>query len=853
MNKKPTRSLSDLSPAQLKLVIVELQRKLASAASSAPSESESIAIVGLAGRYPGTGGTLDGFWEMMAQKRCAIRSAADIGGPPRLQATPEKKIFDGGYLDDLDAFDVDAFGVSVAEARKMDPQQRLLLETCWEALERAGLAGERHVTNTGVFLGVCTNDYAELLTRSGENWKGYYVLSNSHGLIAGRLSRELGLTGPSAAYNSVCASSMVAAFEGCRALQRGDCDAALICGVNLVISDVVNLDLAALNIISPTGRCRPYDAEADGYVRGEGCGAIILRRMSDAKAAGDVILAEIRGQGMTHDGPGQHMTPNRSAQIRAMKMALAEADVSPDAIGYLEAGSIGAPLADAVEGAALAEIFGRDREVPLRIGTLKPLIGHLEGAAGVAALTRVAMSLSRRTWLPHGGFSTANPHMDWCDGALVIDSAATAVDSRAPFASVNASSLSGTNVNFILAPVKQAVHERVPFGGQVPILLSARTEEGVHILAMACARRVAADPGCLQDLAMTLAVARSRLPVRAACVLGNPAEADTRLAALAPARVSDAIPHLAFAYGTDAMPPPPIAKTARLEIDALAIWTELGGAESAAARHLARTMANTAHLRLLGLHPSACGGHPLATAHAAGVLTPGDAIRLLHAHETKAPAPDVRTTRADCPVYDATGPVPDNALTAGALLAALAEETTTPVFSGDFLELGLGCPATITLSRADGWAAAVADLFVAGLPIKGAIIAAATGGRLTDAPVAAFNRRRFWLDFDIQPETAEHAPPVRKTEAEARAILDAILRDELGIDDFDDNTDLTTVGASSIEILRTMMRIEEQLGLNPDTDLFLADPSLAGLLSQYETMNDSPVRENAPEHEEGWI
>lgn len=833
---KPSRSLSDLSPAQLQLLVVELRRKLA--AQNAPAGAEPIAIIGMTGRYPGTDGSLESFWDLMAQKRSAIRSAAEGRGPRDLFGDADEHVLDGAYLDDLDAFDAGAFGVSDSEARHMDPQLRLLLETGWEAMERAGLAGERRIEATGVFLGICTIDFANVLQHSGERWEGHMALGNSHGLIAGRLSRQFGLTGPSAAYNSACASSLVAAYEACRALQRRDCDAALVCGVNTVLSDLLNRDLAALDIISPTGRCCPFDADADGYVRGEGCGVLVLRRLSDAKAAGDIILAEIRGLGMTHDGVGQQMTPSRPAQVRAMKRALTEAGVSPGSVGYVEAGSIGAPLADAIEGAALAEVFGGDRKVPLRIGTLKPLIGHLEGAAGVAALTRAAMCLSRRTLLPHGGFIRSNPHMDWCDGALTIESAPRPIEPEAPLLSVNTSSLSGTNVHLVLAPHEAAPRESTSAAGPVALLLSARSVEGLVAIASAAAARIAADPAALPDLAATFVSARSRLPHRAACVVDDPSEAGARLAdaVAAPGLAPTTAPRLALVFGPDPLPPVP-GKAAEVETAALTAWEALGTPLSPAVRRLARAIGATAHLRHLGLRPAATGGDPLAAAHAAGLITADDALALLHAHETGSAVPPVRPGRADCPIY-APLPLPDRSLTSACLLQALTAPAAPPGFPEDVCVLGLGAPAPITLSDTGGWPGAIARLFLAGLPLDGRAMAADIGGRLTDAPVAGFDRRRYWPDVpdSAAPMAARPAATsghVALSADAARAILDAILRDELGLSDYDGSTNLTDVGASSIEVMRAMLRIKDELGFSPDADRFLIEPTLNGLIAQY--------------------
>ncbi|MEM8730220.1 MAG: beta-ketoacyl synthase N-terminal-like domain-containing protein [Pseudomonadota bacterium] len=858
MNKPASRSLSDLSPAQLKLLVVELQRKLAAANAAPKATQDPIAVIGLAGRYPGADETLDSFWDLMVERRSAIQSA-DTGEGPRLMnsGTDDRTVY-GGYLDNLDRFDAEAFGVPDAEARQMDPQQRLLLEVCWEAMERAGLAGDRLMSNTGVFLGICTSDFADVLTKTGQSQPGHFALGNSHGLMAGRVSRALGLTGPSAAYNSACASSLVAAYEACRALQRGDCDVALVCGVNTVVTDLINRDLAALNVISRTGRCRPFDAHADGYVRGEGCGAIVLRRRVDAVKAGDTISAEIRGLGMTHDGTGQQMTPSRSAQARAMRLALEDAGVAPGEVGYIEAGSIGAALADAVEGAAMAEVFGQGRKTPLRIGTVKPLIGHLEGASGIAALTRTILSLSKDTWLPHGGLDQINPHMDWCDGALRIDTAPVAAEKAAPYASVNSSSLSGTNVHFVLAPAEPGPPAEPRSPGPVPLLLSARSADGLAALASEISDWIAAHPCGLQDLATTFATARSPLAVRAACVIKDPEHAARALAALV-ARPAPTEPmRLAWDFGQTQIPPPQDRKAVAAEAAALAVWADLGAEMSPAARHLARAMSASVQLGQLGLRPAATTGDPLAAAHAAGLLSPQAAMQVLYAKETGQAVPDVAIGRATCPIYcpAQTGALPVAHLTPGRLMALEAGGAAD--LPSDLVRLGIAQPAPLGVAdaAAGGWPQTVAALFSAGLPLRGAAVAAMIGGRVTHAPVAGFSRKSFWPDLGMDsPSPTPHIPdpgPVKSGD-EARAILDAILRDELSIDAFDGQTDLSQIGASSLEVMRAMARIEEQLAFRPDIDSFINDPTLDGLLNQYMDSTTAPAKTREPDYEEGWI
>ena len=307
----------------------------------------------------------------------------------------------------------------------MDPQQRLLLEVSWEALEDAGHApADIGGTRTGVYLGIANNDYGRALFAHPKLIEAYFSTGNAYSVAAGRLSYFLGVHGPSIAVDTACSSSLVALHLACQGLRLGECDLALAGGVNLILTPEMNINFSKARMMAPDGRCKTFDAAADGYVRGEGCAVVLLRRMADALSDGDRILAVIRGSAVNQDGRSGGLTaPNGPAQESVIRAALALADVPASAIGYIEAHGTGTPLGDPIEVGALGNVFGggRDGGRPLMIGSVKTNIGHLEAAAGMAGLIKVVLGLQRREIPPSLHFHSGNPHIDWA--ALPIASA----------------------------------------------------------------------------------------------------------------------------------------------------------------------------------------------------------------------------------------------------------------------------------------------------------------------------------------------------------------------------------------------------------------------------------------------
>ncbi|HSP78101.1 MAG TPA: polyketide synthase, partial [Myxococcaceae bacterium] len=319
---------------------------------------EPIAIIGMGCHFPGGADTPVAYWELLRSGRDAIRRE-----PEARRVGPAGRARWGGYLEDVSGFDADFFGISPREAASMDPRQRMLLEVSWEALEHAGVDPEGMLgTPTGVFLGLTGNDYERLLPTEPERIEPYFGTGNGHCFPPGRVSYALGLQGPSLSVDTACSSSLVAVHLACQSLRGGECDVALAGGANLVLDPFVTETLLRMNALSPNGRCSAFDARANGFVRGEGAGVVVLRRLSDAQARGDSILAVIRGSALNQDGRSTGFTaPSVLAQQAVLRQALVNAKVAPSAIGYVEAHGTGTPLGDPIEVEALREVLGGTR------------------------------------------------------------------------------------------------------------------------------------------------------------------------------------------------------------------------------------------------------------------------------------------------------------------------------------------------------------------------------------------------------------------------------------------------------------------------------------------------------------
>jgi len=425
---------------------------------------EPIAIVGIGCRFPGGATTPQAFWQQLKNGDCTVRNISNERWSAddyfHQDAGMAGKIYSqhGGLLDNIDHFDAQLFKLPTHEANLMDPQQRQLLMVCWEALRDANQnLDELKGSKTGVFLGMSTNDYARLaIDPLAPNLiDAYACLGNAQSVAAGRVSYLFGFHGPTLALDTSCSSSLLSVHLACDSLRKGESSMALAGGVNVILGPENSIGLSRMQALSRHGLCRTFDAEADGYVRGEGCGVVVLKTLTQARLDNDHIYAVIRGSAVNHDGASNGLTaPNGRMQQAVIEAALKKARVSPEHIHYVETHGTGTPLGDPIEANALLRALRRDSAgVPLLIGSVKTNIGHLESAAGIAALIKLTLSLKHNLIVPHLHFSTPNPHINWAANNLVVPTRSQAWPQQdAPhYAGVSAFGLSGTNVHMILS------------------------------------------------------------------------------------------------------------------------------------------------------------------------------------------------------------------------------------------------------------------------------------------------------------------------------------------------------------------------------------------------------------------
>ncbi|WP_437924554.1 beta-ketoacyl synthase N-terminal-like domain-containing protein [Sorangium sp. So ce291] len=525
--------------------IKELEAKLR---AQERQRTEPIAIIGMGCRFPGGADDPASYFRLLEAGVDAVseappeRFALDAAlVPPGDEVLPW-----GAFLKEVDRFDAQFFGISPREAVKMDPQQRLLLEVAWEALEHAGVAADRLAgSRTGVFVGITTNDYQLLsATAALEEQDAYAATGNGHCFPPGRLSYVLGLEGPSMAVDTACSSSLVAVHLACQSLRSGESSLALAGGVNLILSRLTTRLIAQLQALSPDGRCKTFDARANGFVRGEGCGVVVLKRLSDALSDGDRVLALIRGSAVNQDGRSTGLTaPNFLAQQAMLRQALRSARVSPAEVGYVETHGTGTSLGDPIEVEALAGVLGQPREdgSVCALGAVKSNIGHLEAAAGVAGLIKAVLALEHGVIPANQHFRTLNPRIDLTGTPFVIPSENLpwAAGDKARIAGVSSFGLSGTNAHVVLeeAPRPAAGPDAGERRSAVVVPLSARTPGALAALAQAYHRHLAEAPrdgaASLHDIAATAAVRRSHHEHRAAVVARSTEELADALGALA--------------------------------------------------------------------------------------------------------------------------------------------------------------------------------------------------------------------------------------------------------------------------------------------------------------------------------
>jgi acyl transferase domain-containing protein len=502
--------------ARLRDAVRTIQALRERVAALQAERSPPIAVVGMSCRFAGAENPR-ALWEMLASGRDAIRPtpmdrwdnaewfSSDPEAPGRIAFR------DGGFLDDVDGFDNELFGIATREAAGMDPQHRLLLELSWSALEDAairpdGLAG----SSTGVYLGLNGGDHM-VATLAQPGRLGTHALAGAVGSLgAGRIAYAFGLNGPAMVVDTACSSSLVAVHLAVQALRRNECDLALAGGVHLMLAPNVSVALSRARMMSPDGRCKAFDASADGFGQGEGGGMVVLKRLADAEAAGDRILAVIAGSALNQDGRSAGITaPNQRAQVDVIRAALADAGLTPGAVDAIEAHGTGTSLGDPVELHALAAVFaGRTR--PLPVGSIKASIGHTAAAAGVAGLIKAILMLRHGAVPATPHFHILNPHVDLAGVPIEVE---TSLRSVADMNAVGVSSFgfSGTNAHIVVCqpPVPSPVVTAV---GRQRLVVSARTEEALRGLITAYRKAFADGNLSFTDACATSARGRARLP-----------------------------------------------------------------------------------------------------------------------------------------------------------------------------------------------------------------------------------------------------------------------------------------------------------------------------------------------------
>ena len=526
--------IEKLSPKRLALLAHELHEQL-----EAARERESIAVIGIGCRFPGGADNPQAFWELLRAGRDAIREVpadrwkiddwfdADPDAPARMS------VRNGGFLDRIDGFDAAFFGIAPREAITMDPQQRLALEVAWEALEHAGLAPEQLAGSaTGVFLGICNSDHTQrVLARGDAAIDAYLASGNAHSVASGRIAYFLGLQGPALSIDTACSSSLVALHVACTSLRSGESRLALAGGVNLMCAPQVTVALTKAHMLAPDGRCKTFDASADGFSRGEGCGMLVLKRLADAQADGDRVLAVIRGTAANQDGRSGGLTvPNGPAQEAVIRAALADAKLAPADIGYVEAHGTGTSLGDPIEVRALAGALGagRSAQAPLLIGSVKTNIGHLESAAGIAGVIKTVLALQQEHLPKHLHFTQPSPHIAWADHPVRVVAEDCpwprgAVPRRAGISSFG---FSGTNAHVIVEEAPAVDESAAVADRPLHVLpLSARTPQALRELARQMAGVLGRSGASLADIAFSAGTGRSHFTERLAVVADTAASA----------------------------------------------------------------------------------------------------------------------------------------------------------------------------------------------------------------------------------------------------------------------------------------------------------------------------------------
>ncbi|MFA8391016.1 amino acid adenylation domain-containing protein [Burkholderia ubonensis] len=753
MNAKATQAL--------KAALDELRLRRAEIAALRSDRNEPIAVIGMACRFPGSSDTPAAFWQLLDHARDAVtevpRERWDIDRyyDPDPAAPGKMATRHGAFIERVDQFDAAFFGIAPREATYLDPQQRLLLEVAWEALENAHLAPERfRQSATGVYVGITCFDHAIQVSNASTPSSSYAGTGSALNMAAGRLSFVLGLTGPSMAIDTACSSSLVCLHLACESLRSRETSMALAGGVNLMLSPEVMVSFSQARMLSPDGRCKTFDAAADGYVRGEGCGMVVLKRLADALADGDRVLGIVRGTAVDQGGAGGGLTvPSRDSQERVIRRALNQAGVAPGDVSYVEAHGTGTSLGDPIEVEALAGVYGPGRAAsePLVIGSVKTNIGHLESASGIAGLIKVLLSFEHDRIPAHLHFTQPNPHTPWQDIPIRVaaDPVAWPRGERRRVAGLSAFGFSGTNAHAIVEePPVAPAHD----AQRSLLLLSARSEAALTALEQRYERAIAgAPPHELAAICRAAAVGRSHYPFRAAYASGvrEPATASARTGKAS--RMGFMFASLDTGVARELHASEPLFRAAfeRCSVPLSALDTDAG--------RFAALFAWAELWKAWGIRPAVVSGHGVGeyvAACVAGVMSLADALRVAAA---RSDSDALRAALQDMPLAR-----PSIRLISGSLGTEVTDEVTHPQYWLQQAALPDQADAPRTPDGlADGWLPppcaghalerALAALYVQGWQFDWNALFPASAQPATTLPNYPFERQRFSLDKTRSP------------------------------------------------------------------------------------------------------